>query len=242
MQAIFWVFLRLMIPMALIGGVVYLFLGAGRRFLERLAEPKQEYLRQAHIIAQRIARNLETADPTLAGSCMAQIHPLLEERLPHIIQDYEKLSRHLRKTPEAKLRQEVETLEGRVTKAKDEKLRSILTGSLELARRRLEERGRMAMLSERTEAQLRQVLLYLEAVESRSLSLGLASPQEDVASDVSKLLDEVSTIEQMYRDMDFVRAPRAAQSWQEENAPPGADLEDRPESRRDSKDRGKAKV
>ena len=67
----------------------------------------------------------------------------------------------------------------------------------------------MTLMAERTEAQLRQVLLYLEGVESRSVSLGMSAPQHDVPAAVSRLLEEVSTIEQMYREMDGQGEPAA---------------------------------
>ncbi|MBI3893046.1 MAG: hypothetical protein HY303_16130 [Candidatus Wallbacteria bacterium] len=206
MEAILLLFLRALVPLGLLGGAVYLAFGPGRKWLERILAPVPPYLREARAIAMRIGVNLASASPEVSRKCMADIESLVEHRLPRILEQYERLTRHLSEASKSHLADEVTALTGKLARTKDEGLRSILEENLTLARERLMARERMELLTERTEAQLKQVLLYLEAVESKSVSLGVSEPGEDVPAEMERMLEEISTIEAMYRDLDGARA------------------------------------
>jgi hypothetical protein len=220
MEAIILLFLRLMIPIAIFGGLAYFALGPGARWLARKLAGEPPYMVEARAVAARIGANLRGADPALAARCLDDLDALLERRLPRILEQYQRLTDHLAKTTEEALRLEEAQLRERLRQAEDAPLRAILEENLKLVSERAVSRRKMQLLTERTEAQLKQVLLYLEALESRSVSLGVGAPQDDVPREMVTLLEEVSVLEGMYREMDEVPAARVpAGSPREPEAP-----------------------
>lgn len=241
MEAIILLFLRLMIPIAVFGGLAYFALGPGARWLARKLAGEPPYMAEARAIAARIGSNLHGADPALAARCLDDLEALLERRLPRIIEQYQRLTDHLAKTTEESLEQELVRLREQLREAEDAPLRAILEENLTLASERAESRRKMQLLTERTEAQLKQVLLYLEAVESRSLSLGVGAPQDDVPREMVTLLEEVSVLEGMYREMDEVPAARASAGSENETEMTDSGRGARGQSRRRDRNGGEPK-
>jgi phage terminase Nu1 subunit (DNA packaging protein) len=214
-EAILLIFLRLLVPLGILGGAAYLLFGPGRAWLTRLLAGEPPYLREARAIADRIAINLKSAAPAVAEKCLADIDGLVEHRLPRILEQYDRLSNHLAASASNRVADEVASLESKLLRTKDPGLRTLLQENMELARQRLGAREKMQLLLERTEAQLKQVLLYLEAFESKSVSLGVSESGDDVPAEMERMLEEITTIESMYRDLD---GPESAGRADQENA------------------------
>lgn len=202
MGTVIVIFLRLLLLAGILGGLGYLATGPGRRLLERALGREPPFLKEARDLSDRIEASLREAPPAFAERLRREIAALVEERLPAVLKRAERLRDHLRRSPGTSYEKEVLATRKKLESATDESLRKLLARNLELARHRWQTHQRMGVLLDRTEAQLDQVLLYLRSLETRVLSLSVPEVGADLPEEMVHLLDEVSLIEEMYREMD----------------------------------------
>jgi hypothetical protein len=161
---------------------------------------------KASQIAQRIYRQLEASAGAqqMYGPVLAQIDEIVQARLPRLSATRDRLNAYLRDKRRDVLDRQIDDLRRELASTTDPALALIVEKNLALALERLESHGRITVLHDRTVAQIRNVLLTLEALEDRVVSVKLAEKDQDLAPALEGMLDEVNQLESEYRRLQLL--------------------------------------
>ena len=173
-------------------------------------EPKQlterPPLEKANEIAARIRdaiRRERDSGGELAADFEREVSQILEERLPRIIENRKRLDEYLSRLDKAAIRSEPEKAARQLENASDPELRAVLEKNLRLARERAENLERLEILREKTEAQIKLIILGLGDLEDKVQSLLLVDGDSRAAlSALDTVREEVDLIEHEYKEME----------------------------------------
>lgn len=199
--------LEVLLPAALILGVIGF--GAYRfvKVLEGLfgvgAGPDRELVAsatRAREVAARIQRLLPECDPQHPSALHQELEELVERRLPTALDRQRKLLEHLGSRSAADLVKEERDLSRKLGSSMDPELRTLLKRNLDLLRERIVTLERLELASRKADAQIRAVLINLEAFEDRLV----ASEYGKVAGadlQIEALVEDVKLLEAAYDEL-----------------------------------------
>jgi len=158
----------------------------------------------ANRIRNAIRHDRDEGGGELAHEFEEETHELLERRLPHIMEQSERLSEHLRRRDIVVIEGERREIERKLRSCKDEELLSVLQKNLKLALEREENVRHLFTVRERIQAQIRQIVMGLQNLEDKVLSLRMVEGKNaNVAGALDDLRGEVALLEEQYRDLDL---------------------------------------
>jgi len=152
---------------------------------------------RAHRIAERVYRQLEAATGSreIYGEALKQINDIIESKLPRLSETQSRLTAYLKEKPRSTLEREIEFLKKELEASNDPDVRRLVEKNIKLAVERLDTHSRIAILRERTLAQIKNVLLTLESLEDRVVSLKLAETEPDVVLQLENTVGDVNQLE-----------------------------------------------
>lgn len=165
-------------------------------------------LESAREIADRIRAALRRdhgAGGEVAADFETEVTDILEKRLPRAIENRHRLTEYLAHLDQLAIERDVRDFRTRLKACDDDDLREVLRKNLALAEERSTNVRRLGTLRDKTEAQIRQVILGLQNLEDKVLSLRIAdgSVPGGVAGALDDVRGEVDLLEAEYRKMEI---------------------------------------
>lgn len=191
--------------------VVALLFGAYRvyRFLEDHfalgAVPERQALakmEQARSLANRIRTLLPAAAGGEHGAIGLELEELIDQRLPGVLDRQRRLLEHLARKSRARLIQDEREIRRNLASARDPELRGLYERNLEACLERLETHDRLSLASRKADAQIRSVLLGLEALEDRLVASEFAKVDRG-ALELEALNEDVKLLEAAYEEIEL---------------------------------------
>lgn len=139
----------------------------------------------------------------LAADFESEVTAILEQRLPRIIKNRERLEEYVGRLDVKAILSEPKKLKERLSTCTDSELKAVLEKNLKLAEEREDNLEHLRTLQEKTEAQIKLVLLGLKNLEDKVESLHLVEGTNDaVAGALDNVREEVDILEKEYREME----------------------------------------
>jgi hypothetical protein len=161
--------------------------------------------RRALRAAERIRGHLASSRAgEMYGPVLGQLDGLVNKRLPRLAETRDRLEAHLRDKPLAELEVQLSTARSELHAATDAEVKALCEKNVQLATDRLALHRQLATVHARTIAQLKNALMTLEALEDRVASVKLLPAAPNVAKELESMLDEVTTLETEYKNLDLL--------------------------------------
>lgn len=200
---IFLKLLEVLLPPIFIVGVIGF--GAFRfvRYLERVfgitsGQPERELLEtleRARSLVGSIQEKLAAIDPDHPDALRLELEELVEKRLPEALDRQRRLLTHLAGSRRSDLVREERDLVKKLKSTEDQELLALLERNLQLVRDRLETLDRLELAGRKASAQVRAVMINLEAFEDRL-----------VASEIGRISQADRQIEALVEDVKLLEA------------------------------------
>lgn len=164
-------------------------------------DPARRALRSAERIRGHLA---SSRAGEMYGPVLGQLDGLVNKRLPRLAETRDRLEAHLRDKPLAELEVQLATARSELAAATDPEVKALCEKNVQLAVDRLALHRQLATVHARTIAQLKNALMTLEALEDRVASVKLLPAAPNVAKELESMLDEVTTLETEYKNLDLL--------------------------------------
>ena len=165
-----------------------------------------DQLEKAQEIAARVRRSIERNRQEgclLADDFDREVKTILDERLPKIIENRNRLGDYLKRLDLDAIGREAKVIEDKLGKCADKELAEVLKKNLRLARERERNLLQLQNLEKKTEAQIEMVILSLKNLEDKVETLHLVEDSNDsINNALDSVRDEVDVLEAEYRKMD----------------------------------------
>ena len=163
-------------------------------------------MERAEMIANRIRASIKRdrdEGGELAADFESEVTAILEKRLPRILKNRERLEKYIGRLDVTGIDNEPKKIQKRLSSCDDDELKAVLEKNLKLALERKDNLHHLQTLQEKTEAQIKLVLLGLQNLEDKVESLHLVEGMNDaVAGALDNVREEVDILEKEYRQME----------------------------------------
>ena len=163
-------------------------------------------MERAQMIADRIRASIKRERDEggeLAADFESEVTAILEKRLPRILKNRERLESYVSRLDMQTIDNEPKKIQKRLSSCDDDELKAVLEKNLKLALERKDNLHHLQTLQEKTEAQIKLVLLGLQNLEDKVESLHLVEGMNDaVAGALDNVREEVDILEKEYRQME----------------------------------------
>lgn len=162
------------------------------------ADPSEK----AALVAGRVQKHLAASTAgEMYGPVLAQLGDVVKTRLPLLVTTRKKLDEYLGQKSRVALERDIGALRDEWASTRDAELRRIVEKNLKLATDRLEAYDQMQLILDRTVAQIKNVVLTLEALEDRVVSANLSTHDDGIATELEGMLTDVAMLEGEYRKL-----------------------------------------